>query len=109
MSTSANPFHLPLSISQVFELVKQLPAEHKKKLIKALQKEDKENGEIPEEHKAIVRKRIKNSKASELLDWDKSNKQITFNSIPKVATILLNTLRVLINQYLRALAVSPKR
>jgi hypothetical protein len=26
---------------------------------------------IPEEHKKLVRSRIKNSKASELLDWDK--------------------------------------
>lgn len=27
--------------------------------------------DIPEQHKALVRERIKNSKDSELLDWDK--------------------------------------
>ena len=71
MSVTANPFNLPLSFNQVFELVKQLPAEQKKKLIKALQNDNLNNEDIPKEHKALVRERIKNSKASELLDWEK--------------------------------------
>lgn len=71
MSTTANQLHLPLSFNQLFELVKQLPAEQKKKLIKVLQKESTVNEDIPEQHKALVRERIKNSKDSELLDWDK--------------------------------------
>lgn len=70
MSTTANQLHLPLSFNQLFELVKQLPSEQKKKLIKVLQKENIANDDIPGQHKALVRERIKNSKASELLDWD---------------------------------------
>lgn len=70
MSTTANAFNLPLSFDQVFELVKQLPMEQKKKLVKVLQKESSINEDIPEQHKTLVRERIKNSKASELLDWD---------------------------------------
>ena len=70
MSSTANPFKLPLSFKQVFELVKQLPMEQKKKLIKVLQKESPVNDDIPEQHKALVRDRIKHSKATALLDWD---------------------------------------
>jgi len=70
MSTTANQLHLPLSFNQLFELVKQLPSEQKKKLIKVLQKENIATEDIPEQHKALVRERIKNSKDSELLDWD---------------------------------------
>lgn len=69
MSTASNQLNLPLSFNQLFELVKQLPAEQKKKLIKVLQKEGL-NNDIPEEHKVMVRERIKNSKASDLLDWE---------------------------------------
>lgn len=69
MSATANQLHLSLSFNQLFELVKQLPAEQKRKLMKVLQKESIDNV-IPEEHKAMVRERIKNSKASELLDWE---------------------------------------
>ena len=67
---STNQLHLPLSFNQLFELVKQLPVEQKKKLIKVLQKETPINDDIPEQHKALVRERIKNSKATNLLDWD---------------------------------------
>jgi hypothetical protein len=70
MSTSANQLHLPLSFNQLFDLVKQLPMEQKKKLIKVLEKDNTTNDDIPEQHKALVRERIKNSKAANLLDWD---------------------------------------
>jgi hypothetical protein len=70
MSTASNQLNLPLSFNQLFELVKQLPNEQKKKLIKVLQKENSNNDVIPMEHKNMVRERIKNSKATELLDWD---------------------------------------
>jgi hypothetical protein len=66
---SSNQLHLPLSFNQLFELVKQLPLEQKKKLIKVLQK-DNISEEIPSQHKSFVRDRIKNSKSSELLDWE---------------------------------------
>lgn len=32
--------------------------------------------DIPEEHKKIVRKRIKNSTPEKLLDWDKAKKKL---------------------------------
>ena len=70
MTTAANRLHLPLSFNQLFDLVKQLPIQQKKKLIKVLQKESTVIDDIPEQHKALVRERIKNSNASELLDWE---------------------------------------
>jgi hypothetical protein len=69
MATTANQLHLPLSFNQLFELVKQLPADQKKKLIKVLEKENTTE-DIPEQHKVLVRARIKKSKADNLLDWD---------------------------------------
>jgi len=36
--------------------------------------------EIPEEHKAIVRKRIKTSKPEDLISWEEARKQFTFKS-----------------------------
>ncbi len=35
---------------------------------------------IPEEHKAIVRKRILNSKPEELIPWKEARKQLRFKS-----------------------------
>ena len=35
---------------------------------------------IPEEHKAIVRERIQNSKPEELLPWHEGRKQLRFKS-----------------------------
>lgn len=71
MAATTNPFNLPLTFNQVFELVKQLPTDQKNKLIKVLQKGNAVNESIPEAHKTLVRERIKNSKANELLDWNK--------------------------------------
>ena len=36
--------------------------------------------EIPEEHKAIVRERIKTSKPEDLIPWEEARKQFTFKS-----------------------------
>ena len=57
-----------VNFKKVYLLVQQLPLDQKKKLFKVL---GDVNFPIPEEHKALVRKRIKNSKSTELLDWDK--------------------------------------
>jgi len=35
---------------------------------------------IPEEHKAIVRDRIKNSKREDLIPWEEARKQLRFKS-----------------------------
>jgi hypothetical protein len=72
MAATANSYRLPLSFSQIFELVKQLPLPQRKKLIKVLQQESTSviTNDIPQEHKAMVRDRIKKSKPSELLDWE---------------------------------------
>jgi len=35
---------------------------------------------IPEEHKAIVRKRIQNSKPEDLIPWEEARKQLQFKS-----------------------------
>lgn len=39
-----------------------------------------EEYEIPEEHKAIVRERIKTSKPENLIPWEEARKQFTFES-----------------------------
>ena len=44
--------------------------EQKKKLIKVLQAESVVADAIPEQHKALVRDRIKKSKVADLLDWE---------------------------------------
>lgn len=36
--------------------------------------------DIPEEHKAIVRERIKNSNPDELIPWQEARKQLRFKS-----------------------------
>ena len=47
-------------------------------LIKQLGFEVSEEVEIPEEHKDIVRERIKTSKPEEKVDWKDARKQFTF-------------------------------
>lgn len=75
---SSNQFHLPLYFNQLYDFVKQVPLEQKKKHIEVLQK-DSSIEEIPHHHKSFVRDRIKNSKAKELLDWE--NIQDDFDGI----------------------------
>jgi len=47
-------------------------------LIKQLGFEVSEETEIPEEHKAIVRERIKTAKAEDMVPWKDARKQFTF-------------------------------
>ncbi|MBI3141716.1 MAG: hypothetical protein HYZ16_02690 [Bacteroidetes bacterium] len=47
-------------------------------LIKQLGFEVSEEVEIPEEHKAIVRERIKTAKAEDMVPWKEARKQFTF-------------------------------
>ena len=49
-------------------------------LVRNLGFEKAEDLDIPEEHKAIVRERIKNSKPEELIPWQEARKQLRFKS-----------------------------
>jgi len=49
-------------------------------LVSNLGFEKAEDLDIPEEHKAIVRERIKNSKPEELIPWQEARKQLRFKS-----------------------------
>ena len=49
-------------------------------LIRQLGIQVAEDIEIPEEHKAIVRERIKNSKPENLISWEEAREQFTFKS-----------------------------
>lgn len=49
-------------------------------LIRNLGFEKTEDLDIQEEHKAIVRERIKNSKPEELIPWQEARKQLSFKS-----------------------------
>lgn len=77
MTASANIF-LPLKFTQIFELVKQLPNKEKQQLLGLLRKDQEKNMPIPEEHKKIVRQRVKKyaKNPDALIDWDKAQKMI---------------------------------
>ena len=47
-------------------------------LIKQLGFEVSEETEIPEEHKAIVRERIKTAKPEDMIPWEEARKEFTF-------------------------------
>lgn len=47
-------------------------------LIQQLGFEVSEEVEIPEEHKAIVRERIKTGKTEDMVSWKEARKQLTF-------------------------------
>lgn len=49
-------------------------------LVRNLGFEKSEELDIPEEHKNIVRERIKNSKPKELISWQEARKQLRFKS-----------------------------
>lgn len=49
-------------------------------LIKKLGFEIREEIEIPEEHKNIVRERIKNTKPEDMIPWSEARKQFKFKS-----------------------------
>lgn len=67
--------NIPLNFNQVVDIVKQLSPQEKTKLKEVLESEQED---IPEEHKNIVRQRMKASEAdpSRLLDWDKVKHKI---------------------------------
>ena len=76
---TANAYHLPLSFNQIIELVKQLPVNQKKKLIKTLLPETIDNGEdfeVPEWHKKLVLDRIKNAKPEDYITWKDFKKEL---------------------------------
>ncbi len=77
MAASSN-IYLPLNFSQLFELVKQLPAKEKQQLMGLLRQEQEDNFPIPEEHKKLVRQRIKhyNKHPEELVDWETAKKRL---------------------------------
>jgi hypothetical protein len=76
MSASSN-IYLPLNFKQLFELVKQLPDKEKRQLIGLLKQEQEETMPIPEEHKKLVRQRVKHytKHPEELVDWDTAKKR----------------------------------
>lgn len=53
----------------ILELIEQLGLEASSEVV-----------EIPEEHKAIVRERIKTSKPEDLVPWEEARKQFTFKT-----------------------------
>lgn len=62
MSTHHIQLNVPLSFKQIVDIVKQLSPEDRIKLQEVLQETSDTDYEIPEEHKNIVRQRIKASK-----------------------------------------------
>ncbi len=51
-------------------------------LIQHLGIEVAEETDIPEDHKAIVRDRIKTAKDEDLVPWDEARKELSFESMP---------------------------
>ena len=68
--------NIPLDFNQVVDIVKQLSPKEKTKLKEVLESE--QEIDIPEEHKNIVRQRMKASEAdpSRLLNWDEVKHKI---------------------------------
>lgn len=68
--------NVPLNFNQVIDIVRQLSTEEKAKLKEVLESE--QEVDIPEEHKNIVRRRVKASEAdpSRLLNWDEVKRKV---------------------------------
>jgi len=68
--------NIPLNFNQVVDIVKQLSPKEKAKLKEVL--DNKSEIDIPEEHKNIVRQRMKASEAdpSRLINWDEVKHKI---------------------------------
>lgn len=68
--------NIPLNFKQVVDIVRQLSPKEKTKLKEVLESE--QEIDIPEEHKNIVRQRMKASEAdpSRLLNWDEVKHKI---------------------------------
>ncbi len=78
-----NPQHIklsiPLTFNQVVEIVKQLSPQDKIKLKEVLQETEEINdSEIPEEHKNIVRQRVRASQKdpSRILNWNEAKHKL---------------------------------
>lgn len=79
MNTQHIKINIPLNFNQVVDIVRQLSPKEKIKLKELLQEtQDVDEYEIPEEHKNIVRQRIKASEEnpSRLLNWDDAKKKL---------------------------------
>jgi hypothetical protein len=76
MPASPN-IYLPVKLTQLFELVKQLPSKEKQQLLGLLQQEREDSMPVPEEHKKLVRQRIKKyaQHPEQLIDWDIAKKR----------------------------------
>jgi hypothetical protein len=77
-------FHL--TIERMKEITLKIPENKFRffmELIANLGFETIEDVEIPEEHKAIVRERIKNSKPEDLIPWKEARKQLKIKSNTK--------------------------
>lgn len=76
MPASPN-IYLPINPKQLFELVRQLPTKEKQQLLGLLQQEREDSMPIPEEHKRLVRQRIKHytKHPEELIDWETAKKR----------------------------------
>ena len=78
-TVNTTAYQLPLSFNQIIELVKQLPINQKKKLIKTLLPEtieNKDDFEVPEWQQKIVLDRIKNSKPENYIAWKDFKKEL---------------------------------
>lgn len=70
---------IPLTFNQVVEIVKQLSPKDKLKLKEVLQEtEEIGDSEIPEEHKNIVRQRIRSSQKdpARILNWNEAKHKL---------------------------------
>jgi hypothetical protein len=77
MQTEHNiKLNIPLNFNQVLDIVRQLSPKDKLRLQNVL--ENEQPADIPEDHKNIVRQRIKASKSnpSSLLNWDEEKHKI---------------------------------
>ena len=74
MPASSRSHNNPLSFHQLFNLVKQLSAAQKEKLMLLLQQENSNSTStgffIPEKHKNIIRQRRNSAKKEDYLEWD---------------------------------------
>jgi Putative addiction module component len=76
--SASSQIYLPLDFNQLFELVKQLPNKEKQELIMLRRQEQEKNIPILEEHKKLVRQRIKHYKQhpEKLVDWETAKKRL---------------------------------
>jgi hypothetical protein len=79
MNTQHIKLNVPLTFNQMVDIVRQLSPQEKLKLKKVLQEsQDMDEYDIPEEHKNIVRERMKASQEdpSRLLNWEEAKHKL---------------------------------